>query len=519
MTKAVLYCRVSTDLQEKEQTIGSQIEALREYARGKGYEVIYEYLDDGYSGATLERPGLDSMRDALRVGGFDVVLFHSPDRLARKAIYQGLVLEEMENGGVRPEFLNYPIDDTPESKMLLGMQGLFAEYERAKIMERTRRGKLHRVREGALVGGHAPYGYTWIRRSENQRARLEAREPQATTVRWMYQVLQEEKISTWALAKRLTALGVPTPKGAMRWQPTAVYRILTNSAYKGSYLYRPSSESIVSIAVPSIVKGDSWDAVQKQLEENSKYSRRNNKSNHYLLRGLINCSRCGGSYTGYVQHGSRGYRCNRANWASSSTGRRCAPGAIAAGPIEEVVWQAVCEALSQPHILAQEYRSRLNESGLPTDIDFQKKQVVIARKRVKAREDRATDAYINEAMGLERYKSEMQKLRVEGEELDRIEGDIEQREILDKTSRNALDHLDQFCREISGGLDAMTFEERQQLLRLVVERITIEDGKIRIGAVIPNGYNDVKLHNARGELVEPCERRESPAHVLRQCSG
>ncbi len=139
--RAAIYARVSTDLQEREHTVLSQLEALRTYLKKRGYVLIAEYVDEGYSGATLDRPGLDRLRDALRVGDMDVVVFHSPDRLARKAVYQGLVLEEMEKAGVRAEFLNYPVDDSPESKMLLGMQGLFAEYERAKIMERTRRGE------------------------------------------------------------------------------------------------------------------------------------------------------------------------------------------------------------------------------------------------------------------------------------------------------------------------------------------------------------------------------------------
>ena len=137
--RAAIYARVSTDLQEEEQTILSQLEALRNYVLGRGYILTFEYVDDGYSGATLDRPGLDQLRDALRDGEIDVIVFHSPDRLARKAVYQGLVLEEIEKAGVRAEFLNYPVDDSPESRMLLGMQGLFAEYERAKIMERTRR--------------------------------------------------------------------------------------------------------------------------------------------------------------------------------------------------------------------------------------------------------------------------------------------------------------------------------------------------------------------------------------------
>ena len=113
--RAAIYARVSTDLQEKEQTIRSQLEAIRVYVSERGYTVSGEYIDDGFSGATLDRPGLDGLRDALRTSEMDVVVFHSPDRLARKAVYQGLVLEEIEKAGIRVEFLNYPVDDSPES--------------------------------------------------------------------------------------------------------------------------------------------------------------------------------------------------------------------------------------------------------------------------------------------------------------------------------------------------------------------------------------------------------------------
>ena len=263
--KAILYARVSTDLQEKEQTIQSQLAALRNYAQERDYVISGEYIDDGCSGATLERPGLDRLRDALGADHPDVVIFHSPDRLARKAVYQGIVLEEIEKAGVQVEFLNYPVDDTPESKMLLGMQGLFAEYERAKIIERTRRGKLHRAREGALVGGHAPFGYRWVRRSESSRARLEVMEYQAAALRRMYRLLVEGKLSTWAIARILTGEGVPTAKGAAQWQPTAVHRMLTNPVYEGCYIYRKSGQEEILMPVPPLVDEATWQSAQAQL--------------------------------------------------------------------------------------------------------------------------------------------------------------------------------------------------------------------------------------------------------------
>ncbi len=302
--------------------------------------------ENRFTGARLDR-----LRDALRADAPDVVLFHSPDRLARKAIYQGLVLEEIEKAGVRVEFLNYPVDDSPESRMLLGMQGLFAEYERAKIMERTRRGKLQRAKEGALVGGHAPFGYRWIKTSEASRASLEKVEYQAAVIRRMYGLLVDEQLSTRAIAKRLTRDGVPTARGAVQWQPTAVFRMLTNPAYKGSYLYRQSGQEAISIPVPSLVDESTWNAAQDQLAQNSLFSRRNNKKQDYLLRGLVRCPRCGGSYTGYVNRGIQRYRCNRISWGSSSTGKRCTAGSVGAQKLDQGVWEAIKNALRNPHIL------------------------------------------------------------------------------------------------------------------------------------------------------------------------
>ena len=207
-------------------------------------------------------------------------------RLTRKAIYQGLVLEEMEKAGVRAEFLNYPVDDSPDSKMLLGMQVLFAEYERAKIMERTRRGKLHRAREGALVGGHAPFGYRWVKRNETSRARLEPLDYQAAIIRRIYQLLVDELLSTRSIARRLTEEGIPTSRGAVQWQPTAVSRMLTNPVYKGSYRYRQSGQEEILIPVPPLMEVVTWQAAQVQLLANSQYSKRNKGASPVSTPGL-----------------------------------------------------------------------------------------------------------------------------------------------------------------------------------------------------------------------------------------
>ncbi|MCH9037703.1 MAG: recombinase zinc beta ribbon domain-containing protein, partial [Chloroflexi bacterium] len=224
--------------------------------------------------------------------------------------------------------------------------------------------------------------------------------------------------------------------------------------------------------------------------------------NQYLLRGLIKCPRCGGSYTGYTQHESRGYRCINTDHAISSTGKRCRPGAISGPVVEAAVWAAVSEALRQPEVLAEEYRRRLDATGSADDLEFEEKQIAIALKRIKAREERVTDAYINEVMDLQRYKAQMDKLAAEREELQRVADDIERRAGEQERSRSVLDQIETFCSQVSQGLDNLTFEEKQQLLRLVVERITVDSGKVTIETIIPTGQDGIKLRNARPELVE-----------------
>lgn len=504
--RAAIYGRVSSDLQEKEQTIRSQLEGLRKYVLERGYVIAGEYIDDGYSGATLDRPGLDRLRDALRIAEMDVVVFHSPDRLARKAVYQGLVLEEIEKAGVRVEFLNYPVDDSPESRMLLGMQGLFAEYERAKIMERTRRGKLHRAREGALVGGHAPFGYRWIKRDEASRARLEAIDYQAGVIRRMYRLLVDEQLSTRAIARRLTHEGVSTARGAVQWQPTAVSRMLTNPVYKGSYRYRQSGQEEILIPVPSIVDEPTWQAAQVQLTANSLYSSRNNRRHRYLLRGLVRCPRCDGTYTGYTQRGYSAYRCNRVHWGSSSTGQKCSSGTIPASSLEKAVWSAVSGALQSPEILLDGHHNLLETSNSANALEHERKQVKLGLKQTQAQQDRITKAYVNEVMDLTRYKLEMDRIRARSKELEGISHDLDRRSDQERDSKSALRHLESFCHRVADGLDNMSFEERQQLLRLVVDRVTVEDGTARIDTVIPGPKDGGQLRTRRGELVEPQRR-------------
>ena len=343
----------------------------------------------------------------------------------------------------------------------------------------------------------------------------------------MFKMVAEEQVSTRGVAQRLEQRGIKTPKGANQWSPTTIARLMRNTSYKGVFYYQqtesvlPSNRTTtdkykrnrktgskprpiqdwIEIPVPAIVDEETWDAVREQLRQNTLRSSRNNKRHKYLLRGLVRCPRCGGNYTGFCVRNYRGYRCQRANWTVSSTGKRCPPGAVSAQPVEDAVWQAVTEALQQPHLLIEEYQRRAAQVVSTDTLASERKQLQVALKKVKAQEDRVTDAYINEAMELERYKAEMATLRQRMEYLERCDKELDQRQRQEQDNQKTLEHLEQFCHQVVQGLDALTFEERQQLLRLVVESITVEDGRVRVETVIPTRKDN--LRNLRGELVEP----------------
>src|SRR3954467_5512134 len=166
--RAAIYARVSTERQERQQTIDSQLAALRAWAEAQGHSLVEKHVfrDEGYSGSRLDRPGLDGLRDAVRDAAIDVVAVLSPDRLARKYAYQVLLLEEFRRAGCEVAFLQRPISDDPNDQLLLQIQGAIAEYERAVMGERFRRGKLQKAREGHYQCGRAPYGYRYVPRSD-----------------------------------------------------------------------------------------------------------------------------------------------------------------------------------------------------------------------------------------------------------------------------------------------------------------------------------------------------------------
>ena len=320
--RAALYARVSTPQQEQEATIESQIAALETFAHQQGYqlEAALYFLDQAVSGAQLDRPALNRLRDLAAEALFDVILCYSPDRLARHYAHQWVLLDELRRVGVEVIFVNQPVAvEGPQGQLLLGIQGLFAEYERVQITERLRRGKLYRMRQGTLVSPNPPYGYRYRPVSEPAGGCWVVDPTEAQVVRSIYRwytSADEVSLTITQMVDRLNAAGSQMPPRGKRWHYSTVQTILKQSAYTGRAYYnrtrtchaavgqpkrwgrgsrrRPtheprSREEWIDIAVPPLVTEELWQRVQERLAMNQAFATRNNRRHFYLLRSLLIC--------------------------------------------------------------------------------------------------------------------------------------------------------------------------------------------------------------------------------------
>jgi site-specific DNA recombinase len=239
--RAAIYARVSSDQQAERQTIDSQLGDLKACASRDGHRIedAMLFVDNGHSGTTLVRPALERLRDMVALSAVDVVYVHSPDRLARSYAHQVLLLEEFAGADARVVFLNRPIGDSPEDALLLQLQGMFAEYERAKMLERSRRGKRHRARAGAVsVLSRAPFGYRYVgREAGGGEARYDIDEDAAGVVRQVFTWVGQERRTLAGVCRRLLEAGIPSPAGRAHWSRAMVHTLLLNSAYVGRATY------------------------------------------------------------------------------------------------------------------------------------------------------------------------------------------------------------------------------------------------------------------------------------------
>ena len=514
---AAIYARVSSEKQEKEHTIGSQLEALRAYAAQNGMQVVEEFTDEGYSGARLDRPGLDRLRDLAEQSGFEVLLTYCTDRLARKFVLQALILEELERFGIKTIFLEGGANDDPQSKLMHQITGAVAEYERAKITERYRRGKLYRARCGELVSSKVPFGYRRIPRRDGVPAHAEIDESKAMVVHRVFDAYVTRALTVRQIAKELTLERIPTPADAGQWSWSTVDRILHEEAYIGTYRYnrkqcvpvegaygqkrqpvkctlRPREEWI-PISVPPIIDLATFHEAESRAKDNETFSSRNlQEENAYLLRKLVRCGRCGGScsattskqvYGGQV-HRSHYYCCLRTS-SGFLKQERCSQRRVRADVLDEMVWEEVSTRLQDPNLVLeayQEHKTNRRDSEAGGSAEQAQKleaQIKFANKELS----RLLDAYQSGAIEL----PDLQKRRkLVDSKLDTLRRELKLQENIATAQSKASDlndSLQEFAALVSSNLKHISFENRQKLMRMVLEKVVVKDWHVDVYYKIP----------------------------------
>lgn len=521
---AAIYARVSSTAQREEGTIASQTVGLRELAVDRGLlvgeDLVFE--DEGLSGATLTRPALERLRDRAAEGAFEVLLCHAPDRLARRYAYQVLLLEELARSGVEVVFAKEPEHGaTPEDELLRQVRGVIAEYERAQIRERTRRGKLHRARTGSqAVLSCAPYGYRYIKKTDHSEGFWEIDAAQAEVVREVFDRYINDSISIGELARWLSERGVPTRTGKAVWDRSTVWAILRNPAYHGQAAFgktktlerhgkptrttrtrgerhgrRPAREDQPAdnwtlIPVPAIVSKETFELAQARLAQNAHFAKRNTKK-PTLLQGILVCRECGyGCYRTTTRTTNKRiyyYRCIGSDNYRHIGGRVCQSRPIRADELDELVWREVRRLLEDPALVRTEIDRRLK--ALQTEHPAARRRDTLERDLARANQaiTRLVDAYQEQLISLDELRARTPALRNRQNtlqtQLDALKDELHDAE----TYLKLADTLDGFLGRLNDGLDKLTLEEQQRVLRLVVREILIggDNDKITIRHSIP----------------------------------
>jgi len=510
--RVAIYARVSTESQEARGTIGSQLEVLRKRVAAEGHELVAEYRDDGCSGARLDRPGLDALRDTAEAGRLDAVWCLSPDRLARMYAYQVIVLDELARHGVAVLFHDTPpLADDPQAQLLTQVQGVIAEYERAKIAERYRRGKLWRARAGEVIAWKCSYGYRRIARCAERAAHLEVHEPEAAIVRRIFRDYVENNLSMRQISWQLNQDLVPSPSGKAVWGVSVIGRLIRNEAYVGRAYYNRTASILdrhpakakrqirrprdqwIPIAVPAILGEELFEAAQRVSYDNSKWSPRRTEPNHWLLRGLVKCGRCSVSVSCHKMRGRNGvfnhyYYCrNHDPLRAGGEHRRCPERNVRADELDAFVFDQVRATMLRPDVLltGEVAVSTPREAGSDELLATQLARLDRKIDSVGAERRRLADLY--QASFIER-----EELLRRGKELElrrsalnaQRQALIDQREELAQQNR-LRDCVEGFAHRVRATIDRLDFTQRQNLLRLVVDEVRVTGWQVEIRFRIP----------------------------------
>lgn len=513
-----IYVRVSTQRQAQSQTIEQQLQRLLSHVKEEGVPLLPEniYRDDGFSGSSLSRPGLDQLRDKVRRGEVDRLLITAPDRLARKYVHQVLLLEELEAAGCKVEFLDRAMSEDPHDQLLLQIRGAVAEYERTLITERMRRGRLIKLQAGALLPwSKAPFGYRADSQHPRDPALIRVEESEAAVVAEIFAWYLEAGVTLREVGLRLQAHGCVTPGGQTRWAVSTIKGILSNPVYTGvvyggrmrvceaqrrrsplqvrkggerkSHRILPREQWIEIARISAIVSEEEFEAVQSKLQQNQGFASRNNKANQYLLRAMVSCGKCQLACLGRTCNtGHAYYRCHgKRDSLYSAREKRCESRLIPVKQLDELVWADLCEVIRHPEMIKRALERAHAGNWLPQQLQSRLATLRKGQVNLAGQVERLTEAYLSGVIKLEEYQRRRAEIEQkigslvsqEQQVLAQVERQVEVAELAGT--------IEEFCKRVESGLAKASFEHRRELVELLIDRVVVTDEEVEIRYVIP----------------------------------
>ncbi len=506
METIAIYMRVSTQNQEKQETINNQLGELKKRISDDGHTLLPEliYKDEGFSGSILERPGLDQLRLDARDKKFTLLYYYDRGRLSRTFVHQELILEDLRKSGVSCISLNDINGESDEDQLMGGFMGLFHQYERAKIRDRMRVGKLRKVRDDGKLLGYTPkFGYDYHRRIKNggqsRDGYFSINTNQAETVKLIFQLYLSGK-SKYAIVAELHKRGLLPPKAKRdTWSTSVISRMLTDSTYMGLHYYNKSESAEaknphastryrrtakssrkarpktdwISHKVPAIITEADFLEVQRQLGRNKKFNARNTKYT-YLLAGLVYCT-CGLARSGDPANGRRYYRCN--DRLDNRMHRQCHLKGINVDVLDAVVWSNLKGYLTQPALVI-EHAKRYQQKTRPGLQEIS--ELNIALNKLKDSEARIAKMYGNGLMSEDNYESNYAALQQQKESVnDRIST------LKVNSSDNTSLPLEELCKRVVKLIETLDLTKQKEVLHKVVDKVVANKEEITICGYIP----------------------------------
>jgi len=542
--KVALYARVSTTRQAQAQTIEQQIERLQEHCRRQGWEgsETEVFRDDGYSGASLSRPGLDRLRDRAAFGEIDRILITAPDRLARKFAHQIVLIDEFEKHGCSVEFLDRPMGEDPHDQLVLQIRGAVAEYERMLITERMRRGRLMKYQTGTLLPWtKPPYGYRLAPDRPRDPAKVRLKEAEAVVVQTIFAYYLEEGHTLFGLAHHLMEREILAPSGMKRWNPATLAGILKNPAYTGTvYIGRtracpsqgrrsplqsigpadhgrirtPPEEWIRIATIPAIVTQEAFERVQAKLAQNQKYARRNNTAHEYLLRAMVSCGHCRLACLGRTLPNEYRYYVCRGHGSAyvSCRDEKCDSRYIPAEQLDAIVWEDLSELIREPKAIEAALLRAQGGEWLPQELQARRELFRKARRSLEGQLERLTEGYLSGVIPLSEYGRRRKEIEGRLESLDEQGRQLEANVNRKAELAGLVTSIETFCERIERGLERATFEQRRHLVELLIDRVVVTDGDVEIRYVIPTSRSSesTRFCHLRSDYRDLLRGREEP---------